>query len=108
MFLKFDGVSPSGKAAVFGTATRRFESFHPNNSKAATTMPSTCEISPVLFSGSSHSELAKDVADHLKMHFGKIAIERFPDGETSLQILENVRGRDVFAFQSVAIDPNNY
>ncbi len=25
-----DGVSPSGKAAVFGTATRRFESFHPN------------------------------------------------------------------------------
>jgi hypothetical protein len=28
-FCKIVGVSPSGKAAVFGTATRRFESFHP-------------------------------------------------------------------------------
>ncbi len=28
--VKVVGVSPSGKAAVFGTAIRRFESFHPN------------------------------------------------------------------------------
>lgn len=80
----------------------------PNKNRAVTTMPSAFEIDASLFSGTSHPKLAKEVADHLKMHFGKIAIERFPDGETSLQILENVRGRNVFAFQSVAIDPNNY
>ena len=35
-------------------------------------------------------------------------MEHFPDGEISLQILENVRGRDVFILQTIAIDPNNY
>lgn len=35
-------------------------------------------------------------------------LERFPDGEISLQILESVRGRDVFILQTVALDPNNY
>lgn len=35
-------------------------------------------------------------------------LERFPDGEISLQILESVRGQDVFVLQTVALDPNNY
>lgn len=65
-------------------------------------------INAILFSGSSHPALAKEVAECSKMQFGKIAIEHFPDGEISLQLMENVRGRDVFAFQSVALDPNNY
>jgi ribose-phosphate pyrophosphokinase len=64
--------------------------------------------SPILFSGTSHPELAKEAAFCLGIELGKIAIERFPDGEISLQIQENVRGRDVFVFQSVALDPNNY
>jgi ribose-phosphate pyrophosphokinase len=64
--------------------------------------------SPFLFSGTSHPELAKEVAFCLGIQLGKIAIERFPDGEISLQIMENVRGHDVFVFQSVALDPNNY
>jgi ribose-phosphate pyrophosphokinase len=37
-----------------------------------------------------------------------VELERFPDGETGVQILENVRGRDTFVFQTVALDPNNY
>ena len=63
---------------------------------------------PHIFSGTSHPGLAKEVADCLGVQLGKISIERFPDGEISLQIQENVRGRDVFVFQSVALDPNNY
>ncbi len=63
---------------------------------------------PHIFSGTSHPGLAKEVADCLGTQLGKISIERFPDGEISLQIQENVRGRDVFVFQSVALDPNNY
>lgn len=62
----------------------------------------------LIFSGTSHPSLAKEVADCLGIQLGKIEIERFPDGEISLQILENVRGRDVFAFQSIALKPNEY
>lgn len=61
----------------------------------------------LLFSGSSHPKLANEVAECLGIKLGKINLERFPDGEISLQILENVRGRDTFVFQSVALDPNN-
>lgn len=64
--------------------------------------------SPFLFSGSSHPGLAKEVAECLGAQLSKVSIERFPDGEISLQIQENVRGRDVFVFQSVALDPNNF
>lgn len=62
----------------------------------------------LLFSGTSHPELVKETSSLLGMHPGKVRIERFPDGEISLQIQENVRGREVFAFQTVALDPNNY
>lgn len=63
---------------------------------------------PFLFSGSSHPNLAKEIAGCLGCRLGKISIERFPDGEISLQILENVRGRDIFVFQTVALDPNHF
>lgn len=65
-------------------------------------------LHPYLFSGSSHPELAKEVANCLTCQLGKVSIERFPDGEIFLQIQENVRGRDVFVFQTVALDPNNF
>lgn len=62
----------------------------------------------LLFSGSSHPALTQEAADYLGVKLGKVALGRFPDGEISLQIQENVRGRDVFVMQTVALDPNNY
>ncbi len=62
----------------------------------------------LLFSGSSHPVLAQQVADHLGIALSQVELERFPDGEIGVQILENVRGRDVFVVQSVALDPNNH
>ncbi|HSX04426.1 MAG TPA: ribose-phosphate pyrophosphokinase [Rhabdochlamydiaceae bacterium] len=62
----------------------------------------------VLFAGSSHPELAGQVADWLGVKLGNIAIDTFPDGEIGIQILENVRGRDVFVLQSIAQRPNHY
>lgn len=62
----------------------------------------------MLFAGSSHPELAKEVADSLGVQLGKLELQRFPDEEISLQILENVRGRDVFVMQSIALEPNEY
>lgn len=62
----------------------------------------------MLFSGSSHRELATKIAECLGIRLGKVAIERFPDGEIGVQILENVRGRDLFIVQSIARHPNLY
>jgi len=62
----------------------------------------------MLFSGSSHDDLAKHVARELGKNLGEVLIETFPDGEIGVQILENVRGRDIFILQSVAQRPNHF
>lgn len=62
----------------------------------------------LLFAGSSHPTLAHEIAQHLQVSLGQVSLSRFPDGEIEVQILENVRGRDVFVLQSVALDPNFY
>ena len=62
----------------------------------------------ILFSGSSHEELARDLAKELRVDLGKVSIETFPDGEIGVQILENVRGKDVVLLQSIARRPNHY
>ena len=48
------------------------------------------------------------MADYLGVEPGTVHFEPFPDGEIYAQIMENVRGRDVFVLQTVARDPNNY
>lgn len=60
------------------------------------------------FSGSSHLSLAQEVCSLLKSPLGQREIKRFPDGETHVKILEDVRGLDVFVLQTLAHDPNSY
>ena len=52
-----------------------------------------------VFSGNAHPVLAQEICAHLKVPLGKAYVGRFPDGEVRLQILENVRGHDVFIVQ---------
>lgn len=61
-----------------------------------------------LFSGTSHQAFAKDLADSLGIELGKVLFAPFPDGEIYVQILENVRGKDVFVVQSIARQPNYF
>lgn len=61
-----------------------------------------------LFSGSSHPQFALDVAAYLKHPLGKIEFQPYPDGEISLQVLDNVRGKEVFVLQSLAKKPHDY
>jgi ribose-phosphate pyrophosphokinase len=61
-----------------------------------------------LFAGTSHTELAEQIAGCLGISLGKARIEVFPDGEIGVQVLESVRGRDVFIVQSIARHPNFY
>lgn len=62
----------------------------------------------MLFAGTSHREFAQQIADCLGIKLGKALIEKFPDGEIGVQILESVRGRDVFVVQSTVRHPNFY
>lgn len=62
----------------------------------------------MLFAGTSHPELAQQIARLLGVSLGKAHIETFPDGEIGVRILESVRGQDVFVMQSIAGHPNFY
>src|SRR5512134_3920681 len=52
-----------------------------------------------VFSGSAHTQLAKEIADCLGIPLGQARLRRFPDSEVSFQIDENIRGADVFIVQ---------
>jgi len=52
-----------------------------------------------IFTGNAHPDLAHEIAQRLRTKVGKASVDRFPDGEVRLQILENVRGTDVFVIQ---------
>lgn len=64
--------------------------------------------SAVLFSGTSDPRLAGEISRFSGIPLGQLSCERFPDGEISLELLESVRGKHVYLFQSVAIRPNEY
>ena len=62
-----------------------------------------------LFSGKSNLSFAQDIAKNLNVKLGEIEISRFADGETFVQIKENVRGMHVFVIQSACPPVNeNY
>jgi ribose-phosphate pyrophosphokinase len=54
----------------------------------------------MLFSGGSNEVLAKRVADKLHLSLGRMDVGRFSDGEVTVEVHENVRGKDVFLMQS--------
>ncbi len=62
----------------------------------------------MLFAGTSHPELARQIAECLGIALGQALIDTFPDGEIGVKLLDNVRGRDVFVVQSMARHPNFY
>ena len=61
----------------------------------------------MVFTGNAIPKLAADVAGHLNVHLGRAKVGRFSDGEVMIEILENVRGKDVFVLQSVCMPTND-
>ncbi len=53
-----------------------------------------------LFSGNSNQPLAEAICKYIGVELGKCAVSQFPDGETFVKILENVRGQDTYIIQS--------
>ena len=62
----------------------------------------------VLFAGNASQTLAGRVAQQLMQPLGFIQAEKFSDGETRIEILENIRGRDIFLIQSTCPPANEY
>ena len=53
----------------------------------------------MIFSGNANLVLANDIAHDLNVAMGKVVVGRFSDGEVMVEIMENVRGRDVYLVQ---------
>lgn len=62
----------------------------------------------MVFTGNANPELAKNVVRHLGISLGRAQVSRFSDGEVSVELLENVRGRDVFILQSTCAPTNDH
>ncbi len=60
----------------------------------------------MLFSGNATPELAAKIANYLGCSLGRAKVSRFNDGEVNTEILENVRGMDVFIIQSTCAPTN--
>ena len=52
-----------------------------------------------IFTGTANTALTHEICEYLKVELGQSSMTRFSDGEIYFQILENVRGADVFIVQ---------
>jgi len=61
-----------------------------------------------VFTGNANPALAQDIARHLMQPLGRAMVGRFSDGEIQVEIMENVRGKDVFLVQSTCPPTNEH
>jgi ribose-phosphate pyrophosphokinase len=61
-----------------------------------------------VFTGNANPVLAQDIARHLMQPLGRAIVGRFSDGEIQVEIMENVRGKDVFLVQSTCPPTNEH
>ena len=61
----------------------------------------------MVFTGNANPKLAAAVAQRLHIHLGRAKVGRFSDGEVMVELLENVRGKDVFVLQSTCAPTND-
>ena len=61
-----------------------------------------------MFAGNANPALAHDIARHLTTPLGRAYVGRFSDGEVNIELMENVRGRDVFIVQPTCPPTNDH
>jgi ribose-phosphate pyrophosphokinase len=61
----------------------------------------------MVFAGNANPQLANKIATRLQLSLGKAQVSRFSDGEVAVELMENVRGRDVFIVQSTCPPTND-
>lgn len=60
-----------------------------------------------VFTGNANPYLAQEITRHLHLPLGRAQIGRFSDGEVNAELMENVRGRDVFIVQPTCPPAND-
>jgi len=60
-----------------------------------------------IFAGNSNPPLAEEISAYLEVPLGEAVVETFSDGESKVEIKENVRGADVFVLQSTSAPGND-
>ena len=63
--------------------------------------------SMMVFTGNANPRLAEDVVKHLNLPLGRAVVGRFSDGEVMVELMEHVRGKDVFVLQSTCMPTND-
>ncbi len=61
----------------------------------------------MVFTGNANPKLAADVAKRLNISLGRCSVGRFSDGESNVELLENVRGKDTFILQPTCAPTND-
>ena len=61
----------------------------------------------MVFAGNAHPRLASQIAGHLQLPLGQAVVGRFSDSEVMVEVMENVRGRDVFIVQPTCYPTND-
>ena len=61
----------------------------------------------MIFTGNANPIFAHDVAKCLDIELGKVSVTKFADGEICVELLENVRGSDVFILQPISFPTND-
>jgi ribose-phosphate pyrophosphokinase len=61
----------------------------------------------MIFAGNANPRLAQDVVKKLNISLGRAVVDKFSDGEVMVEIMENVRGKDVFVLQSTCQPTND-
>ena len=62
----------------------------------------------IVFSGNANRPLAEKICDWLDMPLGGAIVGHFADDETRVELLANVRGRDVFIVQPISRPANHH
>jgi len=63
---------------------------------------------PQLFTGNANISLSNKISQHLSIPISKATVGTFSDGEVMVELLENVRGHDVYLLQSTCYPQNNH
>lgn len=61
----------------------------------------------MVFTGNANPELARKIVEHLGLSLGDVSVSLFSDGEINVELLTNVRGRDVFVVQPTCAPTND-
>ncbi|MDH5469013.1 MAG: ribose-phosphate diphosphokinase [Gammaproteobacteria bacterium] len=69
--------------------------------------PSDSDSRLMVFAGNANPRLAQAIADQLRLQLGDAHVDSFSDGEVQVEIMENVRGKDVFVVQPTCAPTND-